>query len=168
MRRHLCLFIAKVGLMLSNDIFHFDLNRSNLPILELPHVVNLSQSLPVLRQLSPHLGFRVKDILVSARIHKEAIINLIKKESLEALETLSSHALAVCPLDELVVSGVKPSRTSDSSFHRSATSNRATGTQSQWTPRNINKSPSGRVHMFEPRGRTNGNENETHSARAGP
>ena len=27
--------------------------------------------------MSPHLGFRVKDILVSARIHKEAIINLI-------------------------------------------------------------------------------------------
>ena len=36
MHCHLCLFVAKVDLILSNGIFHLDLNRSNLSILELP------------------------------------------------------------------------------------------------------------------------------------
>ena len=55
MHCHLCLFVAKVDLILSNGIFHLDLNRSNLSILELPHVVNLPQPLPVLYGLGLQL-----------------------------------------------------------------------------------------------------------------
>ena len=55
--------------------------------------------------------------------------------------SLSFDAPVACPLDELVMSGVRPSRISDNSFYRSATSKRATGTQSlssntKWIPGN--------------------------------
>ena len=51
------LFIAKVGLILSNGIFHFDLNRSNLPKVLVKRVLESFQNDPVC--------FRLQEVLLS-------------------------------------------------------------------------------------------------------
>ena len=72
---NLCFFLAKVVTILGKGIFHLDLDRRYLPIHEMPHIFLLLYPLPVFRRIILHLWQGILNIIIAARIHKEAIID---------------------------------------------------------------------------------------------